>query len=74
MDHQLTFSWRHWATFIGSYRGHEGQGQMYEFCMVDVNDKLEIQNVQICYKPEEFLELLEGKRDIGDLLDQFVLT
>ena len=67
---KVTFSWRHWATFNGSYRGHEGQGQTVErfgFCMVDVNDKLKIQNVEVYYKPEEFLEVLEGKRDIEDL-------
>ena len=68
---KVTFSWRHWATFNGSYRGHKGQGQtveMYGYCVVSVNDKLKIQDIEVYYKPEEFLEVLEGKKDVGDLL------
>jgi hypothetical protein len=67
---KVAFSWRHWAKFTGEYRGRKGTNEiieMYGLAVVVVNQKLKIQNIEIFYKPEEFLEVLEGKRDENDL-------
>jgi hypothetical protein len=67
---KVTFTWRHWGEFLGEYKNNKGNGEvieMYGFCCVTVNDKLKVQNIEVYYKPEEFLEVLEGKRPLDDL-------
>lgn len=59
------FSWRHWADFTGKYKGNKGNGErlnLYGFATASVNDDLQLETVNIYYNPEEFLEVLEGKK------------
>ena len=63
---RVSFSWRHWGHFTGSYEGKEGDGrliEMYGFGVAVVNDKLQLTDVDIYYKPEPFIQALRG---IGD--------
>lgn len=65
----VAFSWRHWADFTGTYRGNKGKGELVEmfgFGTARVSADLKLQDVAIYYKAEEFLEVLEGKRDTKD--------
>lgn len=67
---KVAFSWRHWAKFNGEYRGRDGDGKtydMYGFGMLDLNEDLKVKEIEIFYKPEEFLKALEGKVDLRDL-------
>lgn len=60
----VTFTWRHWAFFDGSFDGQEGDNKSYElfgFGVVDLTDELKIKEIQIYYKPDEFLKALHGK-------------
>jgi len=71
----VVFSWRHWAHFSGSYTDPQGnvttgENQMIELygmarCTVDAN--LKIQMIDIQYKPEDFLKVLQGKKDAAEL-------
>jgi len=66
----VAFSWRHWAHFTGKYEGRKGVGEqvdLYGFAVATVNDKLQLIDVEVYYKPEEFLEVLKGKRPVSDL-------
>ncbi|KAG5185152.1 hypothetical protein JKP88DRAFT_272010 [Tribonema minus] len=67
---KVAFTWRHWASFAGEYRGHKGEGQlveMYGFCVATVNESLKVQELEIYYKPEDFLRVLEGKAHASTL-------
>mmetsp|Transcript_80737 Transcript_80737/g.127536 ORF Transcript_80737/g.127536 Transcript_80737/m.127536 type:complete len:301 (+) Transcript_80737:43-945(+) len=60
---RVSFSWRHWGHFTGSYEGKEGDGrliEMYGFGVAVVNDKLQLIDVDIYYKPEPFIQALRG--------------
>ena len=66
----VAFSWRHWANFTGTYDGNAGKGELVEmfgFGTATVNDKLQLMDVAIYYKPDEFLEVLKGQRPASDL-------
>lgn len=61
---RVAFSWRHWAKFSGEYEGRKGDNKTYElfgFAVVDLNDELKIKQIQIFYKPEDFLKALKGE-------------
>lgn len=58
------FSWRHFARFTGTYNGRKGDGKthdMYGFAIVNLDGNSKITSIQIYYKPDEFLKVLEGK-------------
>lgn len=60
---RVSFTWRHWGHFTGSYEGKEGDGrliEMYGFGVAVVNDKLQMVDVEIFYKPEPFIQSLRG--------------
>jgi len=65
----VTFSWRHWAEYNGSYTDpagetHQGEGQLvelYGMARCTVSEDLKIQKIDIQYKPESFLKVLQGK-------------
>lgn len=60
----VAFSWRHWAEFQGSFRGREGDGKLYEmygFGVVTLTEGLKISDIQIYYKPDEFLKAMHGE-------------
>eukprot|EP00798_Chlamydomonas_sp_ICE-L_P001821 gene1821-33239_t len=66
----VAFSWRHWANFTGTYEGNQGSGELVEmfgFGIGKVNDKLQLVDIDIYYKPNEFLEVLRGERPASDL-------
>jgi len=72
----IVFSWRHWAKFTGVYncpvRGeaNEGKGQLVELFglgRVEVDKDLKICSIEIFYKPDEFLEVMQGLRKASDL-------
>lgn len=61
---RVAFSWRHWALFNGDFEGRQGDGKTYElfgFAIVDLNDDLKIQQIQVFYKPNDFLKALHGQ-------------
>jgi len=61
----VTFSWRHWAHFTGTYKGNQGQGElvnMYGFATATVSPELKLETVNVYYDAKEFLEVLEGKK------------
>jgi hypothetical protein len=58
----VAFTWRHWAEFSGAYKGNQGDGstvELYGFCIATVNSSLKVEELQIFYKPEDFLRVLE---------------
>jgi len=66
----VAFSWRHWANFTGTYDNNKGNGELVElfgFGIATVNDELRLVDVDIYYKPNEFLEVLKGQRPADDL-------
>lgn len=65
----VAFSWRHWAVFSGEYQGHKGHGQtvtMTGFGTIFLED-MKISKLDIYYKPDEFFEVLLGKREVQEL-------
>jgi len=61
---EVAFTWRHWASFTGEFRGNQGENQiveMYGLCLATVNTDLKIQRLQVFYKPESFFDVLLGK-------------
>jgi len=61
----VTFSWRHWANFTGTYKGNKGKGElvnMYGFATATVSPTLQLETVQLYFDGKEFLEVLEGKK------------
>lgn len=60
---RIAFSWRHWGTFDGEFRGRQGDGEVYDlfgWALVEVDGELKIRSVDIFYKPEPFLQALQG--------------
>lgn len=67
----VAFSWRHWATFDGQYKGREGDGktyQLYGFGVLELNDELKVKTIQVYYKPDEFLRAMQGDIDPEELV------
>lgn len=51
--------------FTGEYEGHTGDGELLEmigFARVSVTDELKITDINVFYKPEDFLRALQGKQ------------
>ena len=69
---KITFTWRHWAVFSGNFEGNEGNGEtinMTGFGVVTVNDDTKATRIEIYYNPDNFLEVLRGKRECRDGID-----
>ena len=67
---KVAFSWRHWATFEGSYEGREGDEKTYElygFAVVALNAELKIKEIEVFYKPDDFMKALHGSIPPEDL-------
>jgi hypothetical protein len=63
---KVAFSWRHWGRMIGDYKNNKGTSEiveMYGFGVVQVNANLKIQSIEVYFDANEFLEVLEGKKD-----------
>jgi hypothetical protein len=66
---KVAFTWRHWATFTGTFEGNQGEGQLVEmfgFGTAVVNDKLQLQDVDIYYDAEDFLNVMRGNKKVQD--------
>lgn len=72
----IVFSWRHWATFGGVYKcpvtGIENQGkgeliELFGMGRITVDKDLKVCGIEIFYKPDEFLEVMQGVRDPAEL-------
>ena len=73
----VTFSWRHWGVFDGKYKEREGDNEIYElygFCTSRVNEQLKIQDVNVYFKPEEFLQVLQGDKSRDILRNGFPIV
>ncbi|XP_059081734.1 uncharacterized protein LOC131879427 [Tigriopus californicus] len=60
----LIFTWRHWGTFSGSFRGNQGHGklvEMFGLCRVTVTEDLKIQLLEVFLDGESFVEDMEGR-------------
>ncbi|XP_022102939.1 pathogen-related protein-like [Acanthaster planci] len=67
---KVVFSWRHWANFTGKYKGRVGEGQLIEmhgFAVATVDEQLLICQLEVYYKPDEFLKAMEGKIPLSNL-------
>ncbi|XP_038047095.1 pathogen-related protein-like [Patiria miniata] len=67
---KVAFSWRHWSNFSGEYKGRVGEGQVVEmhgFAIATVDEQLLIGQLEVYYKPDEFLKAMEGKIPISDV-------
>eukprot|EP00171_Calliarthron_tuberculosum_P004685 IDg4685t1 len=61
---RVVFSWRHWAHFTGNYKGRAGDDRLHELygvAAVSLNAAGKITEIEVYYKPEDFLRALEGK-------------
>eukprot|EP00566_Odontella_aurita_P015303 CAMPEP_0113583316 /NCGR_PEP_ID=MMETSP0015_2-20120614/32444_1 /TAXON_ID=2838 /ORGANISM="Odontella" /LENGTH=353 /DNA_ID=CAMNT_0000488169 /DNA_START=7 /DNA_END=1065 /DNA_ORIENTATION=- /assembly_acc=CAM_ASM_000160 len=66
---RVAFSWRHWAVFSGEYQTIKGHGQtvtMTGFGMILIED-MKVSKMDIYYKPDDFFEVLLGKREVQEL-------
>lgn len=51
--------------FVGDYKGHQGNGELLEmtgFTIVSVTSELKITDIKVFFKPEKFLEALQGDK------------
>lgn len=66
---KVAFTWRHWGHFTGTYENtYKGSGElieMYGFGTAIVNDKLQLQDVEIYYNADEFIASLRGEKKPG---------
>ena len=61
---RVHYSWRHWAHFDGKYRENQGDGstvEMFGFGVLLLDENLRVCDLEVYYKPNEFLDTLEGK-------------
>merc|ERR1712039_927739 len=66
---KVAFTWRHWGTFTGTYKGNQGKGELVEmfgFGTAVVNDKLQLMDVEIFYNAEDFIQVLQGDKAVED--------
>jgi len=67
---RVSFSWRHWGHFTGTYEDHQGSGElveMYGFAVAEVDENLQLVDVEVYYKADSFLEVMKGLRPASDL-------
>jgi hypothetical protein len=67
---KVAFTWRHWGDFTGTYEKNQGKGElveMYGFGTAVVNDKLQLQNVDMFFNAEDFIDVLRGKTKPEDI-------
>ncbi len=66
----VTFSWRHWGYFTGSFKENNGKGELIEvpgYGIAEVNDKLQLCDCEIFFDKNTFMEVLEGKKPASAL-------
>ena len=60
----VAFSWRHWAEYSGTYKGKQGNGDTVNltgFAVATVDENVKICSINIYFKPEDFLKVMEGE-------------
>lgn len=65
----VTFKWRHWGTFRGSYKGYEPTGETVEIVgmsLARVSEDLKIESVEHFFDTNAFLEKLTGSKKLTD--------
>lgn len=65
----VTFTWRHWGTFKGTYKGYEPTGKTVEIVgmsLVRVSEDLKIESVEHFFDTNAFLEKLTGGKKLAD--------
>ena len=66
---KVAFTWRHWGHYTGAFENkYKGSGElieMYGFGTAVVNDKLQLQDVEIYYNAQEFIDSLRGEKKPG---------
>jgi len=65
----VAFSWRHWGTFTGEYKGNKGKGELvelYGFAIAQVNESLQLCDVKLYYDTDAFLKALAGTGKAAD--------
>merc|ERR1712174_107061 len=66
---KVAFTWGHWGTFTGTYESNQGKGEMVElfgFGTAVVNDKLQLQDVELSYNAEDFIKVLKGEKTVEE--------
>jgi hypothetical protein len=59
----VTFRWRHWGDFTGTYKGHEPTGErleMFGMTVAKVDDDLRLTEIEHFYDPNAFLARMTG--------------
>ena len=70
---KVAFSWRHWATFNGSYKDRKGQGEMVElfgFTIATLSADMKIKKLEIYQKFDKFLQELQGTLPSAPAVEQ----
>lgn len=60
---EVAFSWRHWSQFNGTYKRRAGDGivyEMYGLGTATLNESGKITDLEMYYKPNEFLKAMQG--------------
>ena len=68
---KVALTWRHWGKLCGEYKGRKGTGEiveMYGFVVATVNEELQLTEVEVYFRPEGLLKVLEGKRSPSENL------
>mmetsp|Transcript_62476 Transcript_62476/g.152102 ORF Transcript_62476/g.152102 Transcript_62476/m.152102 type:complete len:288 (-) Transcript_62476:74-937(-) len=66
---KVAFTWRHWGDFTGTYENNQGSGELVEmfgFGTAVVNDQLQLQDVEIFYNADDFINVLRGNTKVED--------
>lgn len=66
---KVAFTWRHWGHFTGTYEGNDGNGdlvELYGFGTAVVNEKLQLQDVDIFYNAADFINVLKGVKVVEE--------
>lgn len=67
---KVAFTWRHWGKFTGTFEENQGKGELVEmfgFGTAIVNDKLQLQDVEIFYNADDFLNVLRGNKNVDEV-------
>ena len=68
---KVALTWRHWGRFSGEYKDRKGTGEMmemYGFLIATVNEELQLTEIEVYFRPEGLLKVLDGKRSPSENL------
>jgi hypothetical protein len=61
---KVAFTWRHWGSFKGEFKGRKGKGEnieLYGFTVATLSDNGKIVNIETYVKINSFLQALQGE-------------